>query len=307
MEREEKRDRHPAPPLGRLITFQVRLAHPLSWFGPLWAALCGALASGEMSLDVAHLFLLAAVLFLIELALGTVWELALNTDWGSLSSQSSSAQALPAQALLMLPYAAQNSPNQRISRWLDGVITWGRAVLWPDAGTAVLGLTVTAVMAIVIAAFLGRTLVLLTLAALATAALAFLLTHRRGAEPLWLRALFETGLTWLMGHAVFGPLNWPSFLAGGLYTGLYQACLSLQRNQNSKVRSIILFNVFQLAIVALLVVIRQPLSAGLVGLLMLPPLSLQSFLGPGETGAWYLRRSQPFLTLNMLVTALAIG
>lgn len=305
MEAKERHDRHPALPLGRLITLQVRFAHPLSWFGPIWAALCGALASGEMALDVTHLFLLVMVLFLIDLALGTVWELALNTDWFSLSSDSSSEKELPAKALLMLPYAIQNSPNQRISRWLGRVITWAQTVLWPNAGTAVFGLIVTAVMAIVMATFLGRTLVLLTFAALVTAALALLLTHRREVEPLWLRALFETGLTWLIGHAAFGPFSWPSLVAGGLYTGLYQACLSLQRNQSK--RAIIRFNVFQMAIVALLVVVKQPLSAGLVGLLMLPQIWLQPFLGSAETGAWYLRRSQPFLMLNMLVTALAIG
>jgi hypothetical protein len=305
VEIEERRDGHPALPLGRLITLQVRFAHPLSWFGPIWAALCGALASGEMALDVAHLLLLVTVLFLIDLALGTVWELALNTDWSSLSSGRDSEQALSPQTVLMLPYAAQNSPNQRISSWLGRVMTWGRTVLWPGAGTAILGLIVSALMAIVMAAFLGRSLVLLTLAALATATLALLLTYRREGEPLWLRAFFEVGLTWLIGHAAFGPFTWSSLLAGWLYTGLYQACLALSRNQNK--RAIVRLNVFQLAIVALLVVIKQPLSAGFAGLLMLPPLSLQPFLGPGETGPWYLRRSQPFLMLNMLVTALAIG
>ncbi len=301
MEIEERDARHPALPLGRLITLQVRFAHPVSWFGPLWAALCGALASGEMALDVTHLFLLVTVLFLTELALGTVWELALNTDWSSLSRE----KEQPAKAVLMLPYAAPSSPNQRISRQLGRVITWGQTALRPGAGRAVPGLLVTAVMALIMAVFLGRSLVLLTLAALATAALAPLLTRRRQAAPLWLRAFFEAGLTWLMGHAAFGPFNWPSLLAGGLYTGLYQSCLALQRRQDK--RAIVRFNLFQIAIVALLVVVKQPLLAGVVGLLMLPPLSLQPLLGPGETGPWYLRRSQPFLMLNMLVTALAIG
>jgi len=68
-----------------------------------------------MALGVNHLFLLVTVLFLVDLTLGTVWELALNTDWFSLSSESASKKELPTKAWLMLPYAAQNTPTQRIS------------------------------------------------------------------------------------------------------------------------------------------------------------------------------------------------
>jgi hypothetical protein len=60
-----------------------------------------------------------------------------------------------------------------------------------------------------------------------------------------------------------------------------------------------------LSAVIVLVVVREPILAGGVALLLLPQLMLQpALLGAGE-GVWYLRRVQIFTMLATMVTAMA--
>jgi hypothetical protein len=51
--------------------------------------------------------------------------------------------------------------------------------------------------------------------------------------------------------------------------------------------------------------LRQPIAAGVLGLLLLPQMLLQPFLGQGQVQLWYLRRIRPFLMAGMLLAALA--
>ena len=62
----------------------------------------------------------------------------------------------------------------------------------------------------------------------------------------------------------------------------------------------------QVAVVALLIVTRQPILAGVVALLLLAQLMLQSALLEVGEGVWYLRRVQVFTMLAMLVAAVAM-
>lgn len=307
LEREEKRnlDGCPLPsssPPGRLINLQVRFAQPLTWFGPVWAALCGALASGRMAFDVTHVLSLLMALFLIDPALGTIWELALNTDWSSPFRKPVPVENL---MLCMLPYTVPNSPSHRLFHWVGRVMSWCRRAFWSHIGPALFNLVLVTGLALILAASLGRWIFFLILVALFLVALAFSISRQRGAKPLWIKALLDMGLAWGIGHIVFEPITWPVFLLGALYTAVYWAYLSLQQNRGEAI--MVCFNIPQMAIVTLLIVLNQPLAAGTVGLLILPQLSLQPFLREGGTGRWYLRRTQPFLIISMLVAALAVG
>ncbi len=291
-----------SPPPERLINLQVRFAQPLTWFGPVWAALCGALASGGMAFDVTHALSLLLALFLIDPALGTIWELVLNTDWSSPFRKPAPVEKL---TLSILPYTAPNSPSQRLFHWAGRVMIWWRMAFWPHIGPALFNLVLVTGLALILATFLGRWVFFLMLVALFLIALAFPLSRRQGAEPLWIKAFFEMGLAWGIGHIVFEPIAWPTLLLGALYTGVYWAYLALQQNRGEAI--MVCFNISQMAIVSLLIVLKQPLAAGIVGLLMLPQLSLQPFLREGGTGHWYLRRTQPFLMVSTLIAALAVG
>ncbi len=287
--------------LGPLMKLEVRITRPLTWLGPAWAALCGAVASGWLTLSGENLLFLLIVLFLADALWGTLWHLIAERDW--LASPNWPSQAQEA-SLTALPYTAPGSPSHRIFSRLGRMLAWWRAVFWPRQGSALLGLVVALPLTLALAIILGQRAIILTSAALAIMVLALLRARRHSAPPLSLRAILEMGLAWLAGHIAFGPLTWWSFLLATFYTVAYHSCLKLA--EDSGKHSPTLLKVSQAAVVALLIFLRQPVVAGVVGLLLLPQMLLQPFLGQGQVELWYLRRTRPFLMAGMLLAALAI-
>ena len=287
--------------LGPLMKLEVRINRPLTWLGPAWAALCGAVASGWLTLSGQNLLVLLIALFLADALWGTLWHLLAERDWFVSSNWRSQAQEA---SLTALPYTAPGSPSHRIFSRLGQKLAWWRAVFWPRQGSALLGLAVALPLTLVLAVIVGRRVIILTTAALAIMVLALLRTRRHSVPPLSLRAILEMGLAWLAGHTAFAPLTLRSFLLATLYTVAYHNCLKLATNSGK--RSLTLLKVSQAAVIALLVFLKQPVVAGVVGLLLLPQMLLQPFLDQGEVELWYLRRTRPFLMAGMLLAALAI-
>ena len=287
--------------LGPLMKLEVRITRPLTWLGPAWAALCGAVASGWLTLSGQNLLFLLIVLFMTDALWGILWHLIAERDWFVFSNWNSQAQEA---SLTALPYTTPGSPSHRISSRLGRMLAWWRAVFWPRQGPALLGLVVALPLTLVLAVILGQRVIILTSAALAIMVLALLRARRHGAPPLSLQAILEMGLAWLAGHTAFGPLTLWSFLLAALYTVAYHSCLKLARNSGK--HWLTLLKVSQAAVIALLVFLRQPVVAGVVGLLLLPQMLLQPFLGQGEVELWYLRRTGPFLMAGMLLAALAV-
>ena len=126
--------------LGPLMKLEVRMTRPLTWLGPAWAALCGALASGWLTLSGQNLLFLLIVLFLADALWGTLWHLIADRDW-LVSSVNQHPQAQEA-SLTVLPYTAPGSPSHRISNRLGRKLAWWRAVFWPRQGSAFVGLVV---------------------------------------------------------------------------------------------------------------------------------------------------------------------
>ena len=288
--------------LGPLMKLEVRITRPLSWLGPAWAALCGAVASGWLMLSGQNLLFLLIVLFLADALWGTLWHLIAERDWfvSSVNQHSQSQEA----SLTVLPYTAPGSPSHRIYSRLGRMLAWWRAVFWPRQGPAFVGLVVALPLTLVLAIILGQRVILLTSAALAIVVLALLGARRHSAPPLSLRAILEMGFAWLAGHIAFGPLTLWSFLLAVFYTVAYHGCLKLATNSGK--RWLTLLKVSQAAVIALVIFLRQPVVAGVVGLLLLPQMLLQPFLSQGEAELWYLRRTGPFLMAGMLLAALAI-
>jgi len=287
--------------LGPLMKLEVRVSRPLTWLSPAWAALCGAVASGWLTFSGQNLLFLLIALFLADALWGTLWHLIAERDW--LASSNWRPQVQEA-SLLALPYTAPGSPSHRVFSRLGRKLDWWRAVLWPRHGPAFVGLVAALPLTLILAIILGQRVIILTVAALALMVLALLRARRHSAPPLSLQAILEMGLAWLAGHTAFGSLTWWSFLLAILYTVAYHSCLKLAKNGGKP--SLILLKVSQAAVVALLIFLRQPVVAGVVGLLLLPQMLLQPFLDQGQVELWYLRRTRPFLMAGMLLAALAI-
>ena len=277
-----------------MIDLEVQLGRPLTWLSPAWAALCGAVASGRLALSGQAALTMLLTLLLADATWGFLWKLAAEREWPADNCPSRAEVRLAAP-----PYTVPGSPSQRAFQRLGEFLAWWRESFWPRHGSALL---IVLPLTAALAAILGRRMIILTSAALAIVALAFLL-RRRGAPPLALQAILGMGLAWLAGHVAFGPLGWPSLLLAILYTGTYRACLALAEGK----RPFILLNGSQGAVVALLVALGQPIAAGLVGLSLLPQMLLQPYLRRGGMEAWYLRRTHVFLMGGMMAAALAIG
>jgi len=287
--------------LGPMMKLEVRVTRPLTWLGPAWAALCGAMASGWLTLSGENLLFLLIVLFLADALWGTLWHLIAERKWLVSSNWPSQTQEA---SLTALPYTAPGSPSHRIFNRLGRKLAWWRAVFWPRQGPAFVGFVVALPLILILAIILGQRVIILTSASLAIMVLALLRARRHGAPPLSLRAILEMGLAWLAGHIAFGPLTLWSFLLAAFYTVAYHSCLKLARNSGKL--SLILLKVSQAAAIALLIFLRQPVVAGVMGLLLLPQMLLQPFLGQGQVELWYLRRTRPFLMAGMLLAALAV-
>lgn len=288
---------------GRFISLRMEMGSSSAWLGSAWAALCGAVASGQIGLRAQSLFLLLAVLFLVDPVLGGVWRLIVSTDWFALFA----GGHLSREEVLLksLPYTSPGSPGYRASRWLAGVLAWWRRDFRPHVGTEFLSLVLTLGLAVTLASLLGPWVALLTLAAFVLMAVVLFASDQRGTISVSLKAILELGLPWLIGHLAFSSLNWESAAFALAYTVAYCARLILL---DGKWRAAIrLLNGSQIVVVALLIMVKEPILAGITGLLLLPQLLLQPFLWRGEAERWYWQRSQPWLMASMLVIALAIG
>jgi chlorophyll synthase len=282
--------------LGSMMKLEVRVTRPLTWLGPAWAALCGAVASGWLTLSGENLLFLLIVLFMADALWGTLWHLIAEGGW--FVSSATEPSQLQQGSSAALPYTAPGSPSHRVFGRL------GRMKAWWRQGPGFAGLVITLLLALGLAIILGRRVIILTSAALAIMVLALLRARRHSAPPLSLRAIMEMGLAWLAGHTAFGPLTLWSFLLAILYTVAYHSCLKLATS--SRKRWPALLKVSQAAVIALLVFLRQPVVAGVVGLLLLPQMLLQPFLDQDEVELWYLRRIRPFLMAGMLLAALTV-
>lgn len=288
---------------GPLIRLRMEMGSSSAWLSSAWAALCGAVASGQMGLKAQSLLLLSLVLFLVDPILGGVRGLILGTDWfAPFAAGPLSKGGIPAKSL---PYTSPGSPSYGASRRLAGVLAWWRRDFGPRVGAEFLSLILTLVLAILLASLLGRLVTLLTLVALVLMAVVLLFSRWRGATSFSLKAILELGLPWLMGHLAFGSLNWESVAFALVYTVVYYARFVLLDGRRRMATC--LLNGSQIVGLALLIMLKEPILAGITGLLLIPQLLLQPFLWRGEVEWWYLQRSQPWLMAGMLTTVLAIG
>jgi hypothetical protein len=267
-----------------------------------WAVLCGALASNRLRWEAEGLLTLAMVLLLAALGWGNLWDLAAGTDWLR-SLAEDWPRARPA-VLPSLPYTRPGSPAGRVWRWLSRGVGWWREAFWPSAGPALLGVMASATLTIVLSVLLPGRLRPLNAAMVALVGLGIAL-RRRGRNPLLGRALVQVGLSWLAGHAALTEIQAPSLVLALAYALAGWGVLRLAEGQAG---GLWLLNGGQVAGVALLVVLKQPLAAGAVGLLLLGQVVMQPLLHlePDLDRAVLSRRMRFWLMAAMLAAAVAI-
>ncbi|HUW96108.1 MAG TPA: hypothetical protein VMW58_09995, partial [Anaerolineae bacterium] len=292
------------PPLveGRVFTLDVKDTGSSVWLGPAWAVLCGAVASGGLALDWRSLVSLLLAVILTDAVLGSVWRLAS----GGRRPWLRKAIGKPGGRL-------PGSRARRLLAYLRGRPGHWRAAVWPRAGTSMLGLGFLLLLALAIAAALGGAALLLTIGALGVATWRQALISREGSLSAALGSCYLAGLPWLIGWAAFGSFEWARSelipLAQALgwaaaYALTFHAYRMLGGQRLSTGANLLV--AAHVAVVALLIVARQPILAGCVALLLLTQLMLQPALLKLGEGAWYLRRVQVFTMLAMMVAAVAM-
>ena len=291
------------------IQNSLAVMKPITWFAPMWAYLCGAVAAGNNFLDLESV---------IKLSFGII---------------------LAGPILTGISQVV----NDYCDRDVDAINEPQRLIPSGVVGTAQVYITigVLALLGLVIPLYLGRPVVLL-------AALGFGLALVYSVHPLrakrngWignaLVAIAYEGLPWIAGNATFAPNGHmqPSFEA---ITGLsYAAALlyslgahgimtindfkSVEGDRPMGIKTIpvlygeqaaawiaiVLMNVAQVAVIAIQVMNGLWISAAVVGVLLVAQAPLQrTFLkNPKDKAPWYNATGTTLFVYGMLATAIGI-
>ncbi len=300
---------------GRLIGLQGRLARPFWGVMGIWAVLCGAVASNKLHWAASDLLTMALVLLLVDLAWGSLWDLVVGIDWRRLRA----GRRQPAQPALFaahpvrrlgLPYTQPGSPGGRIFGGLDRFGRRWRNDFWPESGPAVLGSLAAVALAIVVSLLLPERLRVLNVALVALVGLG-IIQHWRGRAPLAAQATVLVGLSWLAGHATFSGVSRLSLILAFAFT---LAAWGMLRAAEGQRYGLWLLNGGLVVAVALVAAQKQPLAAGVMGLLLFGQIAIQPALRPVEGPAPHgdadpariVRRAWPWLLAAMVVAAWAM-
>ena len=115
----------------------------------------------------------------------------------------------------------------------------------------------------------------------------------------------RVGLSWLAAHAVFAEIGTASLV---LALAFSLAAWGNLRLAAGLPRSLWPLNAGQVIVIAIFVMLKQPIVAGAAGLLFFGQLAMQPSLRYGEDAAHSIvsRRTWPWLMLLMLVAAWAL-
>lgn len=292
--------------IGHALTVLLFPTGAMAALGPLWALLCGTMASGRWRWQADRLLSLLLTLVIVE-ALWSTWRAILvDMDWGAYVA----AHPWPDRGdPLSLPlYVTPWSPLGHLFVTWARVRRWMRETLPAERRGALLAMPFLPPLILLLSVTAGQPMVLLSLATLALSLIEWRVS-RRGSSHRSLQAAMEVGLSWLAGHAVFAPLTWPSFTLACCYALVYQGALSLEDASCQPGRrswTVALMYGGQICALCLLVLLQHPFAALLSGLICAPQGLLLADSKPGEPRTGHLRRAAPFMALSMLVAAWAV-
>ncbi len=298
---------------GGLLALEVKPVGPHVLLGPAWAVLCGAVASGGLELEWQRLLMVLLAAVLADPVLGSVWALAARIGaWSFPEANRDNPghhSSMPA-----LPYTLPGSVGDRLLSSVAHMSWRWQGIIWPRAGSSILGLGFLSLVALLLAASLGRGSVVVTVVALGVAAGALLQSRSTSVVHPALAACFLAALPWLIGYAALGgsavekqgPGDWLQVL---VWPALYATTWYAYRwiGDRQPYGGALLLGIAHLFAVGVLVVVRQPIMAGVVALLLLPQLLLQPELLRHGDGLWYVRRGQGFAMGAMIAMSVAVA
>ena len=287
---------------------RLQLMKPITWIPLLWGVICGAAASGNYHWSLSNM-LAAFACMIMSGPLLTGYTQTINDYYDR-------------------DIDAINEPNRPIP---SGAISLNQVKIqiW---GLLLLGLCVAYGLDI----WAGHSTPSVLLLALGGSLVSFIYS----APPLKLKQNGWIGnyalgasyiaLPWWAGQALFGHLTWTTALLTLAYSlaGLGIAVINDFKSvegdkalgleslpvvfgiKNASLISAGMIDIFQLAMVAVLIVIGQHLASVILILLIIPQITFQDIWllnDPLKFDVKYQASAQPFLILGMLVTALAIG
>jgi len=273
------------------------------WIGPIWATLCGMIASGGWSEAWnGERFVTALVVVLLAGPIaGAMNALALGLGVAAEVGSGPDEDRNPAR-VKQLPYAVPTSISARWSlllgetreRWIAGART--------PAWQYMVGFGVVSAVALILAGFLAGMLLYLMVGALVAALVLGSLGRIAGRRDYWLLFSSQVMLGWLLGQGLVRELDYLSVAMSVLLGATCWAILTCTGERRA-IR-LVLSYIFQLVGSVLLILAGLPIGAGSLMLL----LGIQLLFRAGEwAGVAYARRVQPLIMLTMLVISIAIG
>jgi hypothetical protein len=161
-----------------------------------------------------------------------------------------------------VPYALPGSPAYRLSQHLSHTLSHWREDVWPQAGRAGVTALLGVILALVVASYLGRSLVAVVGGGLfAVALLAVVAGLDVGALERWLIGL-HLAMAWLAGHVALAAVpgaSWGLALLVGL-NGYAKARLAREQSAGA----VYLLDIIWWILVAVLLLARQPVLAAAV-------------------------------------------
>jgi len=300
-------------------------AAPLSWLAPLWAYVCGVAASAGWTWTDSHLLRLLSGLLLAGPLLGIAWAASTQTQWPKNlvddppdNSAQSANMDLPSDWQdAALPYTLSGSSSHRLATWLSAASTrW--QTLRAHLEKPLLQLLTSTIFSLTVAAQLGQRNLALTIISLVIAC-AIGWGRGRWRSSHLVTVSVPLLITWLLGHAAYNTLRPIPVLAAAAFAVAFYGFSVLDQHPERLVQGLIWQIASQTVVVASLIMIRQPLVAAAVALLVTPQLLLLPLLGsPASIGYLinsgqqherrrYFRAVQFQLAASMLLTALALG
>ena len=309
-------------PIGHAIRLRLYPIRPLWSLGAGWAAVSGGLAAAGFPLSIVTLLNLTLVWFLADPVLGVIWDVGVGNAheegiWRRLISPHPPSVALRVR---LLPYTQSGSPGYRLAYRLGRFGRWWRDTFWAEAGRGFATLLAGLGLAIVLGAILGRDALILVLVSVLFSWLAVLSKRRdtsrdlaqetkghKDNTTLW-HALGEFGVPWLIGAAAMGGLSQAVALLGICYTITYFGMIR-------DAHSFRLTGASQATTALLLAGLRHPVAAGATAILLMPQWGLYIWTAHVSRSSGdhvaasgrYLRYTQLFIFVSMLIAALAIA
>jgi hypothetical protein len=287
-------------PFGHTLKFRLLLSH--GWFslGPGWAAIAGALSTGQGEFNYSHLLQLVGLWLLVDPLLGVLWELAVQQRlWRRLVE----AQLPPAPRYgFSLPYAQPGSPGGQFVLYVRRYRLWWQELYWPEFGDQVATFFLSAVLALAIAVALRAAIFWLT--ALATVLILFVafkpvaLTDTGGGR---LQTVVQLFLPWLMGILLWSNLTPFSLALAVCYGVVYLGGLRMLGQHR---RAEWLFFGGQVAVVLLLLGVRLLPGAAVGAALLVAQRLLKAQSNQADA---FLEKAQPFLIIEALAAGWSLG